>query len=591
MTGHRGGTDRRRGSRACGRSTVVGGAERSAPEQKTLPVAVRTTTRTAASAAAPARPSASSSSSCAESALRLCGESSVSVQTGPRRMRWTSSVVTDAQCRGPAPRPGDAKLPGGNLRAVIETDEHQIFRKTLRDLFEREIEPHVDAWEAARTFPAHELFPKLGAVGLLGLEYEEAYGGMGADHSFTVVAGEEMGRISCGGIPMAMAVQMSMATPALARYGSDELKEKYLAPSIRGELVASIAVTEPDAGSDVAGIRTRAVRDGDEWVINGSKLYITNGTQADWLCLLARTSEEPGYRGMSLIVVPTAIDGVVVSRKLEKLGMWSSDTAELSFSDVRVPVSNTIGEIGRGFQQQMVQFQAERLITVYKQVGAIELALRRTRAYLVERQAFGQPLMANQHLQFVLAELSARHDMLKHYARAAADAVLPRRGRHPLRHHRQADGLAAPARGGRRRSAVPRRHRLHGGALGLPLLPRHPARLHRRRSGRGDAAHPGPDGRLLGRVVRAVATSRAAVRGRRPTTGRGRAWRMRRRSGRGETSGRPGPRAASDDLDPDLARLLVGHLGHERPAGAPHAGAGHHDGIPWPQPGPTGVAA
>ena len=309
---------------------------------------------------------------------------------------------------------------------MIETDEHRIFRKSLRDLFEREIEPHVEEWEAARTFPAHQLFPTLGAVGLLGLEYEEAYGGMAADHSFTLIAGEEMGRISCGGVPMAIAVQMSMATPALARYGSVELKETYLAPSIRGELVASVAVTEPDAGSDVAGIRTRAVRDGDEWVINGSKLYITNGTQADWLCLLARTSEEVGYRGMSLIVVPTSLDGVVVSRKLEKLGMWSSDTAELSFTDVRVPVSNTIGEIGRGFQQQMVQFQAERLITVYKQVGAIELALQRTRAYLLERQAFGQPLMANQHLQFVLAELSARHDMLKHYARAAADAV--RRG-------------------------------------------------------------------------------------------------------------------------------------------------------------------
>jgi citronellyl-CoA dehydrogenase len=188
-------------------------------------------------------------------------------------------------------------------------------------------------------------------------------------------------------------------------------------------MVAAVAVTEPDAGSDVAAIRTRAVQDGDEWVINGSKLYITNGTQADWLCLLARTSEGDGYQGMSLILVPTALDGLVVSRKLEKLGMWSSDTAELSFSDVRVPVSNTIGEVGRGFQQQMVQFQAERLITMYKQVGAIELALQRTRAYLLERQVFGKPLMANQHLQFVLAELSARHDMLKHYSRAAADAV------------------------------------------------------------------------------------------------------------------------------------------------------------------------
>ena len=177
---------------------------------------------------------------------------------------------------------------------MIETDEHQLFRKTLRDVFEREIEPHVDEWEAAGTFPAHELFPKLAAIGLFGLEYEEAYGGMAADHTFTMIAGEELGRISCGGVPMAIAVQMSMATPALARYGSPELKEAYLAPAIRGEVVTSIAVTEPDAGSDVAGIRTRAVRDGDEWVINGSKLFITNGTQADWLCLLARTSDEPG---------------------------------------------------------------------------------------------------------------------------------------------------------------------------------------------------------------------------------------------------------------------------------------------------------
>jgi citronellyl-CoA dehydrogenase len=307
---------------------------------------------------------------------------------------------------------------------VIETDEHQLFRKSLRDLFEREIEPHVEEWEAARTFPAHDLFPKLAAVGLRGLEYDEAYGGMGADHSFTLVAAEEMGRISCGGVPMAIAVQMSMSTPALARYGSEELKQRYLAPAIRGEAVTSIAVTEPDAGSDVAGIRTRAVRDGDEWVINGSKLYITNGTQADWLCLLARTSDEPGYQGMSLIVVPTALEGVAVSRKLEKLGMWSSDTAELSFTDVRVPVANTIGEIGRGFQQQMVQFQAERLTTFYKQVGSIAVALERTRTYLAERRAFGQPLLANQHLQFVLAELAARHDVLKHYARTTADAVV-----------------------------------------------------------------------------------------------------------------------------------------------------------------------
>ena len=167
-----------------------------------------------------------------------------------------------------------------------------------------------------------------------------------------------------------------MATPSLHRFGTDELKERYLAPAVRGEMVAAIAVTEPDAGSDVAGIRTRAVRDGDEWVINGSKLYITNGTQADWLCLLARTSDEGGYQGMSQIVVPTDVPGFQVSRKLDKLGNRSSDTAELSFDDVRVPVANTIGEIGRGFQQQMAQFQNERMIAAYMAVGGMQVARR-----------------------------------------------------------------------------------------------------------------------------------------------------------------------------------------------------------------------
>ena len=410
-------------------------SERSAPEQNTVPAPVSTTTRTAGSSADCRSAAASSSSRRDERALRFEGESSVTVRTpslscAPSSTR-TSGSPTDGECRG-ASRRGSAKFRRWYRGPVIETDEHQLFRKTLRDVFEREIEPYVDEWEAARTFPAHELFPKLGAIGLFGLEYEEVYGGMAADHTFTMIAGEELGRVSCGGVPMAIAVQMAMATPALARYGSPELKEMYLAPAIRGEVVTSIAVTEPDAGSDVAGIRTRAVRDGDQWVINGSKLFITNGTQADWLCLLARTSDEPGGRAMSLIVVPTALEGVAVSRKLEKLGMWSSDTAELSFSDVRVPLANTIGEVGRGFQHQMVQFQGERLITFYKQIGSIELALDRTRQYLRDRHAFGAPLLANQHLQFVLAELSARHDVLKHYARTAADVV--RRGEDATRY-------------------------------------------------------------------------------------------------------------------------------------------------------------
>jgi citronellyl-CoA dehydrogenase len=189
-------------------------------------------------------------------------------------------------------------------------------------------------------------------------------------------------------------------------------------------MVASIAVTEPDAGSDVAGLRTTAVLDGDEWVINGSKLYITNGTQADWLCLLARTSPEGGYRGMSMIVVPTDTAGFSVSRKLNKLGNWSSDTAELSFVDVRVPLGNTIGEVGRGFQQQMQQFQNERMIAAYTAVGGMVRAIEHTVDYLRQRIVFGKPLIANQHIQFTLAELAAEVDLLRHYNYACAEAYL-----------------------------------------------------------------------------------------------------------------------------------------------------------------------
>jgi len=299
-----------------------------------------------------------------------------------------------------------------------------MFRKTVRGVIEREIEPYVDEWEAAAIFPAHELFPKLGEAGLLGIEYDPAYGGQGADHSYTVILGEELGRIGCGGIPMAISVQTGMSTPSLHRFGSEELKQKYLVPAIKGDVVTSIAVTEPDAGSDVASIRTRAARDGDEWVINGTKLYITNGTQADWLCLLARTSDEGGYRGMSQIVVPTDTPGFSVSRKLNKMGNWSSDTAELSFVDMRVPVSNTIGEIGRGFQQQMVQFQDERMIGTYTGMGAMGVALERTKEYLRERKVFGERLIDQQYIQFTLAELAAELDMLKHYCYACAEAYI-----------------------------------------------------------------------------------------------------------------------------------------------------------------------
>jgi citronellyl-CoA dehydrogenase len=307
---------------------------------------------------------------------------------------------------------------------MLFTEEHGAFRRSVRGTLAREIAPHVDEWEAAGAAPLHQLWKALGTAGLLGLEYDPAYGGQGADHSYTVVFGEELGRIGCGGVPMAISAHTDMATPSLHRYGSEELKQRYLAPALRGEMVAAIGVTEPDAGSDVAGIRTRAVRDGDDWILNGAKLYITNGTQADWICLLARTSDEGGYSGMSQIVFPTDTPGFSVTRKLDKLGMRSSDTAELSFVDCRVPVANTIGEVGQGFQQQMRQFQNERMIAAYTAVGAMEEALRRTREYLAQRHAFGRPLIANQHLRYRLAELSAELDLLRQYNYACAEAYL-----------------------------------------------------------------------------------------------------------------------------------------------------------------------
>lgn len=304
------------------------------------------------------------------------------------------------------------------------TTEHEIFRRTVREFVEKEINPHADEWEEAGTFPAHELFRKAASLGLLGVEYDPAYGGGGADHWYTVILGEELGRADCGGVPMAITVQTDMATPALAKYGSHELKKQYLEPALRGELVASIAVTEPDAGSDVASIKTFARRDGDEYVINGSKIFITNGTQADFLTLLARTSPESGYRGMSLIVVPTDRPGFRVARKLRKLGNHSSDTAELVLEDVRVPVTNRIGEEGQGFYLQMEQFQKERLIAVYTAVGGMRRAIERTVAYLRERKAFGGPLLSMQYIQYTLAELIVEVESLRQLAYAAAEGIV-----------------------------------------------------------------------------------------------------------------------------------------------------------------------
>lgn len=308
---------------------------------------------------------------------------------------------------------------------MLFNDDHETFRRSVRSVLEREVEPYVDSWEEQGIFPAHELFPKLAALGLLGLEYDEAYGGEGADHWYTVIACEEFGRtVSVNGVAMAYNVQANMATPSLNAHGSHALKERFLAPAIRGEQVCSIAVTEPDAGSDVAGLRTRAERDGDEWVITGSKLYITNATQGDWMCVLARTSEEGGYRGMSQIIVPNDAPGVTITRKLDKLGNRSSDTAEVVFDRARVPVEFTIGEAGRGFQQQMEQFQTERICAVYQAVGQMETAISRTLHYLQERHAFGGPLLDNQYLAYRLTELASELEAVRAHAHGCAEMIV-----------------------------------------------------------------------------------------------------------------------------------------------------------------------
>jgi citronellyl-CoA dehydrogenase len=315
-----------------------------------------------------------------------------------------------------------ASNPGGIVAQF--TEEHQAFRRLVREFVENEINPHVETWEREGMLPLSQLFQHMAKLGFLGLEYDPEYGGQGADHLFTVVLAEEFGRADHGSIGMALGVQVSMATPSLHEFGSPDLKQRFLAPALRGEMVTSIAVTEPDAGSDVAAIRTRAVRDGDEWVVTGSKMFITNSLQADWMCLLARTSDEGGYAGMSQIVVPTNLDGFEVSKKLDKLGMRASDTGLLTFDGVRVPIAHTIGTAGMGFQQQMAQFVIERMWAAYGAVGACERALGRTAEYLKQRVVFGRPLMKNQYLQYRLAELAAEVDLLKHYNYATAEAFM-----------------------------------------------------------------------------------------------------------------------------------------------------------------------
>lgn len=293
------------------------------------------------------------------------------------------------------------------------TNEHNELRRTVARFVDEEINPYVDEWEEAGIFPAHELFKKMGDLGLLGISKPEAYGGLGLDYSYEMILAEELGGINCGGVPMGISVQTNMATPALALFGSDEVRKEFLAPAISGDMVCSIAVSEPHAGSDVAAIKTQAVKDGGDYVINGTKMWITNSTQADYLCLLANTGDGPAHKNKSLIIVPTNTPGVSFSERLNKLGMRSSDTAQIFLDDVRVPKRYLIGGEGDGFRMQMIQFQEERICAAMLAPKGLSNLIKATADYTRERQIFGSSILDNQVVQYRLAELQTEVEALR----------------------------------------------------------------------------------------------------------------------------------------------------------------------------------
>ena len=304
------------------------------------------------------------------------------------------------------------------------TQEHEELRRTVRRLIDAEINPHVDKWEADGMFPAHELFKKMGKLGLLGICRPVEYGGLGLDYSFSMVMTEEMGHVNCGAVPMAIGVQTDMATPALARFGSDELRREFLMPSIAGDYVACLGVSEVGAGSDVASIKTNARKDGGDYVIDGGKMWTTNGVQADWICLLANTGEGKVHQNKSLICVPMKTKGVQVARKLDKLGMRASDTAQLFFDDVRVPRRFLIGQEGAGFTYQMMQFQEERLWAAAHALIGMERIIDETIEYTRNRKAFGQSILDNQVVHFRLAELATEVELLRALTYRAVDLYI-----------------------------------------------------------------------------------------------------------------------------------------------------------------------
>ena len=304
------------------------------------------------------------------------------------------------------------------------TQEHEEVRRTIQRFIAEEINPHVEAWEEAEIFPAHQVFRKMGELGLLGLTKPAEFGGMALDFSYAGLLAETLGEVDCAGVPMAIGVQTDMATPALAERGSDELRREFLAPAIAGEMVACLGVSEVGSGSDVASVKTTARKDGDDYVINGGKMWTTNGTQADFCVVLANTSEGVAHRNKSLIVVPMKTRGVEVTKKIRKIGMNASDTAQLYFDEVRVPQRYRIGEEGQGFIYQMEQFQYERLWGALNAVGGMQTIIDKTIEYARERKAFGRSILDNQWVQFKLAEYKTEVEALRSLCYRAVEIIV-----------------------------------------------------------------------------------------------------------------------------------------------------------------------
>ena len=270
------------------------------------------------------------------------------------------------------------------------TEDHAAFRRTVREFCERELAPHARAWDEAGEFP-RELFRRFGELGLLGIRHDPEYGGAGLDYWFVVAYAEELVRSRNAGLNMSMLVQGEMATPVIGELGTPEQKREFLAPALRGERIAALAISEPDAGSDVAAIKTTARRDGDDLVVSGAKMWITNGARADFLTMLVRTGGA-GHEGLSLLLFPTDAKGFQVSRKLEKVGNLSSDTALLFFDGCRVPARYLLGEENQGFYYVMSNFQGERLVAAVQTVAVMQQMVGDAIRYGEERTAFGRPL-------------------------------------------------------------------------------------------------------------------------------------------------------------------------------------------------------